>query len=96
MVTHYQEVSLRAELETTATLLAAAGIQTRLALPPEGLPNHLDPAARARLRQDLARLLRREPAASVVTITVALHDRGVGVELRPDEADRAARGVTAG
>jgi two-component system sensor histidine kinase DesK len=96
MVTRYQEVSLRAELETTATLLAAAGIQTRLALPPEGLPDHLDPAARARLRRDLARLLRREPAASVVTITVARRDRGVGVELRPGEADRAARGVTAG
>src|SRR5918995_1032722 len=72
MVTRYQEVSLRAELETTATLLAAAGIQTRLALPPEGLPDHLDPVARARLRRDLARLLRREPAASVGNITLAL------------------------
>jgi two-component system sensor histidine kinase DesK len=34
MVTRYQEPSLRAELETVATLLAAAGIQSRMVLPP--------------------------------------------------------------
>src|SRR6266851_3480506 len=36
MVTRYQEVSLRAELETVATLLSAAGIEARLELPPGG------------------------------------------------------------
>jgi len=95
-VIRYQEVSLGAELETTVMLLAAAGIRARLALPPEGLPDHLDPAARARLRQDLARLLSRESARSMVTITVARRGRGVQVELRPGGADAATRGVTAG
>jgi two-component system, NarL family, sensor histidine kinase DesK len=96
MVTRYQEVSLRAELETTAALLAAAGIQARLVLPPEGPPDRLDQAARAMLRRDLARLLSRESALSVVTITVVCRDRGVQVELRPDRTDPAATGMTAG
>jgi signal transduction histidine kinase len=96
MVTRYQEVSLHAELETAATLLAAAGIQTRIVLPPDDLPHRLDQAARAMLRRDLARLLSRESAQPMVTITVARRDRGVQVELRPGEADPATRGVKAG
>jgi two-component system sensor histidine kinase DesK len=95
MVTRYQESSLRAELETTATLLAAAGIQTRMVLPPDVLPDRLDQAARAMLRRDLARLLGQEPARSMVTITVARRDQGLQVELRPDSTDPAAAGVTA-
>jgi two-component system sensor histidine kinase DesK len=96
MITRYQEVSLRAELETTATLLAAAGIQTRIVLPPGVLPHHLDQAARAMLRRDLARLLSQEPARPIVTITVVRRDRGVQVELRPGGTDPAATGVRTG
>ena len=95
MVTRYQESSLRAELETTAMLLAAAGIQTRMVLPPDVLPDRLDQAARAMLRRDLARLLGQEPAGSLVTITVARRDQGLRVELRPDSTDPAATGMTA-
>jgi two-component system sensor histidine kinase DesK len=96
MVTRYQQRSLRGELETAATLLAAAGIQTRMVLPPGDLPDRLDQAARARLRRDLARLLSRGSARSTATITVVHHHGRVRVELRSDGTDPATTGVTAG
>lgn len=95
LVTRYQEVPLRAELEATVTLLAAAGIQAHLALPPEQLPDRLDAAGRATLRRDLARVLGQEPARSAVTITVARRNGGIQVELRPGGADPAAAEATA-
>jgi two-component system sensor histidine kinase DesK len=81
MVTRYQEVSLRAELGTAATLLSAAGIPTRLVLPPGQLPDTLDEAARAALRRDVARLLRDGTPPPGVTITVARHHGRVWLEL---------------
>jgi hypothetical protein len=95
LVTRYQEVPLHAELEATAALLAAAGIQAHLALPPERLPDRLDAAGRAMLRRDLARLLGQEPARSAVTITITRRDGGIQVELRPGGADPAAAEATA-
>ena len=95
LVTRYQEVPLHAELEATVTLLAAAGIQARLALPPEQLPDRLDAPGRAMLRRDLARLLGQEPARSAVTIIVARRNGGIQVELRPGGDDPAAAEVTA-
>ena len=94
LVTRYQEVPLHAELEATAALLAAAGIQAHLALPPERLPDRLDAAGRAMLRRDLARLLGQEPARSAVTITITRRDGGIQVELRPGGADPAAAEAT--
>ena len=95
LATRYQEVPLHAELEATVALLAAAGIQARLAMPPERLPDRLDAAGRAMLRRDLARLLGQEPTRSAVTITVARRNGGIQVELRPGGADPAAAEATA-
>jgi hypothetical protein len=93
MVARYQEVSLRAELETTATLLAAAGIRARIVLPSEALPDRLDNAARAKLRREVASLLGTERAGSTVAIRVVRDDQRVQVELRAGNADPAATGV---
>jgi len=92
MVSHYQQATLRGEVEAAVSLLAAAGIKTRLVIPPGDLPDHLDQAARASLRRDLVGFLDRESDRSVVTITVAHHTHGVQVELRCDRTDPAATG----
>jgi two-component system, NarL family, sensor histidine kinase DesK len=56
LVRGYRAVSLGAELETANTLLAAAGVPVRIE--PEGHPGEwVDPARRAALRQEVARLL---------------------------------------
>jgi two-component system, NarL family, sensor histidine kinase DesK len=54
--------SLRAELETAASLLTAAGIDTRLALPAGDPPASASAAFRSQLRSATARLLRDESA----------------------------------
>lgn len=92
MVRGYQEVSLRAELETAAMLLSAAGIQTRLVLPPGELPDTVDEAERTALRRDLARLLGDDQAQARVTITVARHNGRIRLALRSDETDPASAG----
>src|SRR5258708_12488501 len=58
MVTRFQEVSLRAELETAATLLSAARVEARLELPPGALPGSGGGGERAPRRRDVPRLLR--------------------------------------
>ena len=93
MVARYQEVSLRAELETTATLLAAAGIRARIVLPSEAVPDRLDNSARAKLRREVASLLGTERPGSTVAIRVVRDDQRVQVELRAGNADPAATGV---
>ncbi|KAB2340585.1 sensor histidine kinase [Actinomadura rudentiformis] len=65
MVTRYQEVTLRAELETAATLLSAAGIETNLILP-EGLDGEVPDALRAELRCGLSQLLENQNARHCV------------------------------
>jgi len=80
LVTRYQEVSLRSELETAATLLAAAGIPTRLDLPAGELPDTAGEAERTALRREIARLLAGTTRAPV-TIAVTRRDGQVRLEL---------------
>jgi len=82
MVTRYREVSLRAELETSAALLSAVGIDVRLELPPGELPDTLDAGERAALRGEIARLLSETRRASM-TISVTRLDGRARLELRP-------------
>jgi signal transduction histidine kinase len=66
LLSGYHQPSLWAELETAASLLAAAGITTRLALPPGNPPDIADAEFRSGLRATTARLLRDESARSCV------------------------------
>jgi two-component system sensor histidine kinase DesK len=79
----YRRPSLRAELETTTTLLAAAGIETRLELPRGEIPDTIDPRSRAALRATVTRLLRADAVHSC-TITVS-RDGRLRLELRTGE-----------
>lgn len=64
--------SLRAELETAASLLRAAGISTRLALPADDPPGGASTTFRSQFRSATASLLRDESArACVITLTSA-------------------------
>jgi len=65
VVRGYRDVSLGAELETAAALLAAAGIPTRIE-PGGSVGTRADPARRTALRQEVARLLETGSAAEVV------------------------------
>jgi two-component system, NarL family, sensor histidine kinase DesK len=95
MVMRYQNVSLRAELEAAATLLAAAGIRTRLLVPGDEPSAHLDDAMRSILRDDVARVLSQDSIDSIVTIAVDHHHGQAHVELRRGEADPTGTDVTA-
>ena len=90
MLTRYQEVSLRTEVETAATLLTAAGVPTRVLLPSGELPDTLGEADRALLRRGVARLLRDDAARTSATITLSHHDGRVQLELGSDETDPAS------
>jgi signal transduction histidine kinase len=57
LVRQYQTVTLRAEVEAAAALLSAAGIATRIVLPPEEPPPGALEPLRAQLRAQTARLL---------------------------------------
>jgi two-component system, NarL family, sensor histidine kinase DesK len=82
-VRRYREVSLQAELESAVSLLAAAGIQANVELPPEGLPDRVDEEQRSALRWGVTRLLGDRPAPTHVLITVARKPAGLELELRP-------------
>lgn len=81
----YRQPSLRAELETAATLLSAAGIETRLEFPRAGVPDALAPRSRAELRATVTRLLRADAVPSC-TIMVTATDGRLRLELRTGEA----------
>jgi signal transduction histidine kinase len=81
----YRQPSLRAELDTAASLLAAAGIVTRLDLPRIGIPDTIAPQQRGVLRAMVTRLL-REGAARTCTITATVLDGRVLLEVRADDA----------
>jgi two-component system, NarL family, sensor histidine kinase DesK len=81
VVTSYQEVSLRAELDTAATLLLAGGVQTRLVLPPGDLPEKVDTASRSALQTAVTRLL-RDGSVRHCTITVTQREGRVRLALR--------------
>jgi two-component system sensor histidine kinase DesK len=77
----YQQLSLRAELDSAVALLTAAGIQTRVELPHGELPETVDAAPRAALRAAVARLL-RDDATRHCSIVVGQRDGRVQLELR--------------
>jgi signal transduction histidine kinase len=81
----YRRPSLRAELETAATLLAAAGIETHLELPLGGVPDAIAPRFRDALRTTVTRLLRADAVPSC-TITVTSKDGRLRLELCTGEA----------
>ncbi|MEV6158847.1 hypothetical protein AB0L53_51820 [Nonomuraea sp. NPDC052129] len=80
----YRQPSLRAELDTAATLLAAAGIETRLQLPRTGIPDTIAPRPRAALRATVTGLLRTD-GVSTCTITATVLTSGVRLEVRADD-----------
>jgi signal transduction histidine kinase len=91
LVTGYRSGSLRAELDIAASLLGAAGIRTRLELPPGPLPEAVGDEARAALRAATAELL-RDDATRACVIRVAPGAAGdPQVELRAEPATAAAR-----
>ena len=83
MIRGYQQLSLRAELDSAVALLTAAGIKTRLELPSGELPETVDATPRAALRAAVARLL-RDDAARHCWIVVTRQDGRVRLEFRAD------------
>jgi two-component system sensor histidine kinase DesK len=88
----YQQLSLRAELDSAAALLTAAGIQTRLELPRGELPETVDAAPRAALRAAVTRQL-RDDTTRHCAIVVTHRDGRVRLELRSDGAGHAVTQV---
>ncbi|MFI7638068.1 hypothetical protein [Nonomuraea sp. NPDC049400] len=80
----YQRPTLRAELETAATLLSAAGIETCLQLPGSGLPETIAQRPRAALRAAVTRLLRAE-GVRTCTIAATAVDGRLLLEVRADD-----------
>jgi two-component system sensor histidine kinase DesK len=94
LLSGYHQPSLWAELETAASLLAAAGISTRLVLPPGNPPDIVDAEFRSGLRATTARLLRDDAARSCV-ITVR-SDRGqMRLDVVVDDQHLATMAVSA-
>lgn len=86
----YQQLSLRAELDSAAALLTAAGIKTRLELPRGELPDTVDAAPRAALRAAVARLLRDDATRHCwIVVTHQAQDGRVQLEFRSDGAGPA-------
>ncbi len=79
----YQRVSLRAELDTAATLLAAAGVEAHLLLPSGDLTEIVDEPLRSTLRSATARLL-TDDAAGRCTIAVIREDGRLRLEVRSE------------
>ncbi|MFI7462088.1 hypothetical protein [Nonomuraea sp. NPDC049646] len=80
----YRQPSLRAELETAATLLSAAGVPARLELPRQGVPETIPAGPRAALRAVVTRLLRAD-GVRACTIAVTVADGRVLLEVRADD-----------
>jgi two-component system, NarL family, sensor histidine kinase DesK len=93
MVHSYQQVSLRAELDTAVALLSAVGIETRLSLPHGDLPD--DIALRAGLRTALVRLLRDDTPPRYCLIMVTREDGQTRLELRTDRGSPGTSAVVA-
>jgi two-component system, NarL family, sensor histidine kinase DesK len=94
LVRGYQQVSLRAELDTAATLLAAAGIEARVVLAGRDLPDTVEETLRSGLRSAVARLLRDETTKACV-ITVVQSNGRVRLELRSEQTGTAITEQTA-
>jgi len=74
-VRRYREISPRAELETAATLLEAAGFTVHIDGPTGGLPAQADEPERANLRREVARLLGEEVPTAVTIEVETVGDR---------------------
>jgi two-component system sensor histidine kinase DesK len=87
LLSGYQRPSLADELDTAARLLTAAGVETRVELPPEGVPATApDPPARDALRTATARVLHDATArACVVRVTRRDGRMDVEVDIRARE-----------
>jgi two-component system sensor histidine kinase DesK len=85
LLSGFHRPSLWAELETAAGLLAAAGVETRLALPSGEPPGVISAEFRAELRSITARLLRDDAARTCV---IAVTSGDGQVRLRIDLNDR--------
>jgi two-component system sensor histidine kinase DesK len=92
MISGYQQRSLRAELDSAAALLAAAGIQTRRVLPDGDLPESVDAAPRAALQAAVARLL-GDGAARHCSIVVTHQDGRIQLEFHADDSGQATMPV---
>src|SRR5215472_9449810 len=90
----YQRPSLRAELDSAAALLTAAGIQARVEVPRGELPQTVDDDARAALRAAVAALL-REDGARRCSIVATRQDGRVRLELRAGGTGPATARVVA-
>jgi signal transduction histidine kinase len=87
MINDYQPPSLPVELTTAATLLTAAGIDTRVELPEQECPEVVDAELRASLRAATAELLSDDTTRACV-ITVSYDDGRVRLEVRAGEHAR--------
>ncbi len=87
MLTRYQRVVLRTELDTATALLTAAGIETRLELPDE-LPEELPEEVRSALRRVLGRILADATLRRCV-VTVSAPGGRVRIELCAEGAENA-------
>jgi two-component system, NarL family, sensor histidine kinase DesK len=87
LLTGYQQPSLADEVATAAWLLTAAGVDTRVELPPEGATAPTaDPAVRAALRTATARVLHDDTArACVMRVTRRNGQLDVEVDVRTQE-----------
>lgn len=94
LLSGYHQPSLWAELETAASLLAAAGISTRLALPGGNPPDIVDAEFRSALRATTARLLRDESAGSCV-ITVVSDQGEMRLDVTVDDRHLTSMAVSA-
>jgi two-component system, NarL family, sensor histidine kinase DesK len=83
LIRGYQQRSLRAELDSAVSLLAAAGIQARLEVPGGDLPESVEAAPRVALQAAVARLL-HDGATRHCWIVVTRQDGRVWLELRAD------------
>jgi two-component system sensor histidine kinase DesK len=94
LLSGYHQPSLWAELETAASLLAAAGINTRLALPAGAPPNAVGAGFRSGLRSTMATLLRDETVRSCL-LTITSRDGQVQLDIRVDDQHLASLPVLA-
>jgi two-component system, NarL family, sensor histidine kinase DesK len=94
LLSGYHQPSLWAELETAASLLAAAGIETRLELPAGAPPDAVSAAFRSGLRSTMAALLRDETVRSCV-LTMMSRDGQVQLDIRVDDQHLASMPVLA-
>jgi signal transduction histidine kinase len=91
-VGRYRSTSPLSELQAAVDLLAAAGLQVDLRLPPEPLPPSLDPAARRRLLRLVSDLF-TESAPLPATLVLTGAGCQVTVELRGQEPAQLVEGA---